>query len=272
MRSFQWWRAQPHLAVALSRVPRALTCNPALIKTALALLHWLVSGLGASSWHQRIQSWAGGASSNQSARTNATRGHTGGRGRSTVSKNVSVANQFRERNTNWILNDIRKQKGGGRETGWSRQSAVVLKDLGHDTQELPNYRLLQPGPLKPRAPVRKEVGFKHPSCAAATTTVYLDGPRYQSAAPLQDVFHPLDLFLPQPLTQIQSDVFTGKPKKRFLCHCNFFSPPPFLFLGTFLARQIFRKLSSMGCVSNDFLICRLLLISCSEEHRGAPVT
>lgn len=85
---------------------------------------------------------------NQQGRTQREVTWVGG-GRSTVSKNVSVANQFRERNTNWILNDIRKQKGGGRETGWNRQSAVVLKDLGHDTQELPSYRLLQPGPPKP---------------------------------------------------------------------------------------------------------------------------
>lgn len=169
-----------------------------------------------------------------------------GGGRSTVSKNVSVANQFRERNTNWILNDIRKQKGGGRETGCNRQSAVVLKDLGHDTQELPSYRLLQPGPLKPRAPVRKEVGFKHQSCAAATTTVYLDGPRYPSAAPLQDVFHPLDLFLPRPLTQMQSDVFTGKPKKRFLCHCNFFFSPPFSVPGNIPCTANFQEALQHG--------------------------
>lgn len=118
----------------------------------------LVSGLRASSWRQRLQPWAGGASSNQSARTNATRGHAGGRGRSTVSKNASAANQFGERDTNRILNDIRKTKRWGQADGMEQTER--LKDLGHDTQELPSYGLLQPGPpLKPTdsGPKRRSV-------------------------------------------------------------------------------------------------------------------
>lgn len=47
------------------------------------------------------------------------------------------------------------------------------------------------------------------------------------AAPLQDVFYPLDLFLPELVTQIQSDLFTGNQRKVF-------DVTPTLFvLGTF---------------------------------------
>lgn len=49
-----------------------------------------------------------------------------------------------ERGTQTGSSTIFQNKKGG---GWNRQSAVVLNDLGHDTQELPSYRLCcSPGP------------------------------------------------------------------------------------------------------------------------------
>lgn len=199
------------------RVPRALTCKPALIKSALALLHLLVSDSELPS--------------------------------STSSGGQASLNQ-----------PVRIKRSGYRQNA---QSAVILKDVGHVARKLLSYRLLSPGSKTDRlSPGMRSVS--NTDITAAPPTQQQLRPckwaRYRSAAPLQDVFYPLDLFLPELVMQIQSDSFTGKPEKDFLSKSNLL-----LFPGNIPAWHIFRKLSSWGAFPG-------FLLSFSGTPRGAHYT
>lgn len=107
------------------RVPRALTCNPALIKTALAPLHFLVAPARAVVDKRTV------LKPTRRGKKTHIRSHMGGWRWSTVGKNIIVTHQFR--------------KNKRKMNRQSARNAVVLKDLGHVSQTLSSYRLLQPG-------------------------------------------------------------------------------------------------------------------------------